>query len=242
MLGILEKLRLHQFHIDLKISLRQSAGKSVIIKGMTLTQLQRDIIVGLLLGDGSLEFDGFKASRLQIKQALAKKEYVLWLYEQLAPLVRTPPKQRPDTLQWYFSTRSLRELEDIRHLFYIEGIKIVPSNIEQILTSPITLAVWFMDDGSLDYREKYHYSFTLSTDSFTVSDVSRLQYILKDRFGIDSTIQTPSCRGKRYTKLYIGKSGRETFLKTVSPYIVSCFAYKIPPTYSLTPQRLISMK
>lgn len=196
---------------------------------MTLTQLQQDIIVGLLLGDGSLEFNGFKGSRLQIKQCESKKEYVFWLYRQLACYVKTPPKQRPDTLQWYFSTRSLRELECYRNIFYVDRIKIVPSNIQDMFLSPVTLAVWFMDDGSLDFREKYHYSFTLSTDSFTVDQVAILQKVLRDRFLIDSTIQTPSCRGKRYTKLYIGKSGRDIFLKTVYPHILSCFAYKIPP-------------
>ena len=81
-----------------------------------LTQIQKDIIVGALLGDGSLEFDKFKASRLQIKQAERKKEYVIWLYENLANLVRTSPKQRVDTRQWYFSTRSLRSLEKFRDL------------------------------------------------------------------------------------------------------------------------------
>ena len=192
-------------------------------------QSQRDILTGLLLGDGCLEFDKFKASRLQVKQSVNKKEYVFWLYQNFSDLVRTAPKQRGDTLQWYFSTRSFPEMETWRQVFYVGRKKIVPKNISKLLTSPITLAVWFMDDGTLDYRIKSHYSFTYSTDAFTVKEVLRLKNVLFENFGIESSIQTPSSRGKKYTKLYIGKKGREQFEKIIRPYILNCFAYKLPP-------------
>lgn len=204
-----------------------------------LSQTQKDIIVGTLLGDGSLEHDRFKASRLQIKQSERKKEYVMWLYENLANLVKTPPKQRPDTRQWYFSTRSLRSLEEYRRLFYENGRKIVPKSINDLLQSPLALAVWFMDDGALDYREKSHYSFSISADDFTVDEAKLLTEVLEKRFGVIASIQTPSSRGKPYTKLYIGKEGRDRFLEIIRPYILSCFEYKLPPNNNLTPQRLI---
>lgn len=204
-----------------------------------LSQKQKDIIVGTLLGDGSLEHDKFKASRLQIKQSERKKEYVMWLYENLANLVRTPPKQRPDTNQWYFSTRSLRSLEEFRRLFYENKRKIVPESIKDLLQSQISLAVWFMDDGTLDYREKSHYSFSISADDFTVDEAKLLTAVLEERFGVISSIQTPSSRGKQYTKLYIGKDGRDRFLEIIRPSILSCFEYKLPPNNNLTPQRLI---
>jgi hypothetical protein len=200
--------------------------------GMQLSQRQKDIVVGTLLGDGCLEFDGFKASRLQIKQCEFKKEYVMWLYEELKNLVRTPPKQRKDDQQWYFSTRSLIELDLYRNIFYKERIKIVPSNIRDLLISPMSLAIWFMDDGTLDYRVKSHYSFNLSTDSFSSENVRLLQEVLYGKFGIPSSIQTPSSRGKKYVKLYIGKDGRKKFLDTVRHYILNCFSYKIPPIIS----------
>jgi len=124
---------------------------------------------------------------------------------------------------------SVRNPPWIWKIFYLNGRKIVPENISTLIVSPLTLAVWFMDDGSLDYRVKSHYSFSFSTDAFKVKEVRLLQNVLKNRFKIESSIQTPSSRGKQYTKLYIGKDGRERFLKIISPYILSCFSYKIPP-------------
>ena len=132
----------------------------------------------------------------------------------------------------------LREFEKWRKTFYHKGKKIVPENIAKIITNPIALAVWFMGDGTLDYRVHSHYSFTLSTDAFTVAEVRLLQNTLLQNFGIESSIQTPSSRGTKYTKLYIGKNGREKFLETIKPYMLNCFAYKIPPQLHLTPQRL----
>lgn len=196
---------------------------------MSFTKKQKDIIIGLLLGDGSLEYDKFKASRLQIKQSESKREYVFWLYDQLKNLVRTGPKQRMDYRQWYFSTKSIVDMEVYRKIFYKNGRKIVPKNISKFIVSPITLAVWFMDDGTLDYRVKSHYSFTFSTDSFSIEEVKLLQTVLKNKFKIESSIQTPSSRGKKYTKLYIGREGRDRFLKIISPYVLKCFSYKIPP-------------
>ncbi len=194
-----------------------------------LSTLQRDILVGLMLGDGHLEFNGYRGTRLQVKQSEEKKEYVFWLYNHFAKLTRTPPQQRHDTGQWYFGTRFFVDFEEIRKYFYEHRTKHVPENIIELFQSPITLAVWFMDDGRLDYRVKSHYAYHISTDSFTEPDVRRLQTLLQKRFGITAKTYLSLCRGKLYPKLYIGKKGRDVFTKTVAPYILPCFDYKTPP-------------
>ena len=228
--------------VELRARSSQAISREVgYTKGVALTQEQKDVLVGLLLGDGSLEFDKFKASRLQIKQAESRAEYVFWLHDFFRDITKTPPQQRKDTKQWYFGTRYVRDLESWRSLFYLNGKKIVPSTIEELIQSPATLAIWFMDDGTLDYRERYHYSFSLSTDSFSREEVKILSRVLWNRFGIKSSVQYPLCRGKRYAKLYIGKDGRDVFLKIIQPFVLSCFSYKLPPQHRLTPQRLSSM-
>ncbi len=158
-------------------------------------------------------------------------EYVFWLYSQFAHMTKTPPQQRPDTRQWYFGTRFFENLEELRNIFYARRTKIVPENISELFQSPLTLAVWFMDDGHLDYREKSHYAYHISTDSFTESEVRMLQKLLLEKFGIVAKTYLSLCRGKKYPKLYIGKEGRDVFTKTVTPYILPCFRYKLPPDY-----------
>lgn len=130
------------------------------------------------------------------------------------------------------------DFEELRQVFYKERTKVIPKSIVDIFDSPITLAVWYMDDGKLDFRSKSHYAYHISTDSFTESEVKILQELLLQRFGIVFNVYMSLCRGKRYPKLYIGKEGRDVFYKTISPFILDCFRYKMPPEYSLTPQRL----
>ena len=194
-----------------------------------LSKQQKDILTGLILGDGHLEFNGCKGTRLQVKQSKEREEYVLWLYEHFKMFVKTPPQQKKDTQQWYFGTRFYEDFEEIRKNFYHNRIKKVPKNIDVFFDSPLTLAVWFMDDGRLDYRAKSHYAYHISTDSFTEEDVKRLQKLLLKRFNIDTKIYLSLCRGKRYPKLYIGKESRDIFTKIITPYILSCFRYKLPP-------------
>lgn len=195
-----------------------------------LTEKQRAIIIGNVLGDGYLEFNGFRGTRLQMKQAERSKEYIWWLYNEFQDICKSEPKQRKDNNQWFFGTRYLDELTILRNIFYdANGKKIVPDDIENLLTDPLTLAIWYMDDGTLDWRPKDHFAFSLTINCFSVEESQKLSQALLKNFSIYSSIQNPLCRGKRYPKLYIGKNGRETFLNLIQPYIIGCFNYKLPP-------------
>ena len=148
-----------------------------------LTKLQRDIVIGTILGDGCIALrydDGI----LKIKQSEQHKEYVFWLYEKLRNLCVSFPKQRKDNNQWYFDTRSIQEFTNFRHLFYPDGKKIIPKNISNLLISPLSLAVWYMDDGTLDYRPKDHFAFYLATHSFSVGDTGSGAYQCKGTVGL----------------------------------------------------------
>lgn len=196
---------------------------------MLIDKKLRDIIVGLLLGDGSFEKKKDTIGiRLQIKQQSKAKEYVDWLYSQLKDCCLSGVKFRKDYSQYYFSTRYLREFKELYNLFYVNGKKIIPTSIKELLTSPISLAIWYMDDGSLDYRPNDHYAFYLASNCFTVEDTKKLTTALRENFGVESTVYNNLCRGKRYSRIYVGAKGRKMFCQTVQPFILNCFSYKLP--------------
>ena len=200
-------------------------------RGMNIpiTKLQREIIIGNILGDGYLCPSKHRTTNLEIKQAERNKEYVFWLYEKLKNLCKSPPRQRKDNLQWYFGTRYTQEFTDLRRIFYLDNKKIIPKNISDLLKSPLSLAIWYMDDGTLDYRPKDHFAFYLMTHCFSVKDTYQLVKTLRKNFGIESTVFNNLIRGKRYSRIYIGTKGRERFIKVVRPYILDCFKHKLPP-------------
>ena len=197
-----------------------------------MTKKQHEIIIGTLLGDAWID-----GKCLRMKQSERYKEYVFWLYSQFENLCKSPPKQRKDNRQWYFQTKFLEDISKYKEIFYKNGKKIVPKNIQELLISPLSLAVWYMDDGSLDFRPKDHYNFSFCTNAFSVKENKLLVEALKKNFGIESNIHTPLCREKRYPEIYIGAEGRDKFFNLIFPNVVSCFSKRLPQ-FALTPQRL----
>ena len=104
----------------------------------------------------------------------------------------------------------------------------MPVEIEKLLVHPLSLAVWFMDDGSLDFRPNSHYAFILHTEGFKKREITLLIETLKKNFGIKASIHKSSYRGRVKHKIYIGKDGRDTFYRLVKPHILSLFNYKLP--------------
>lgn len=155
-----------------------------------LTCLQKDIIVGTLLGDSSLERDKPTHNpRIRFDQSYPQhKSYLESLYVIFANLCGTPPRvhtRKPDKrtgkIYQTIAFKSLRHssLNYYYDLFYIydnngKRRKIVPTNIAELLT-PCALAYWIMDDGGINT-----YNATiLNTDSFTLEEVELLQKALE---------------------------------------------------------------
>jgi hypothetical protein len=147
-----------------------------------LTDVQRSMLIGTLLGDGSLvETSSKKNFRLKIEHGSAQRGYAFWKYECLKPFVLTPPKFQPRNRSWMFRTISHPELTVLGDLFYKKRRKIVPAEIASFLRDAISLAVWFMDDGSKNRND----GLILNTQSFTKHETERLKDCLSTNFDID---------------------------------------------------------
>lgn len=196
---------------------------------MILTLKQQQILVGSILGDGgTYKNKGASNAHYYVKQSKENYEYLHWLFKELKNLCPSKPKQRKDNGQWYFYTSPFEELTKFRKLFYQDSKKIIPFNIKDLLTSPLTLAVWFMDDGTLDYRVKDHCAFHLCTNCFSKKEAYTLVDVLSENFGVFASVHYTLCRGKRHSRVYIGAKGRDRFIKLINPYILKCFRYKLP--------------
>ena len=110
----------------------------------SLTQIQRSIIIGSLLGDGYLRLvPGRSDALLEINHSYSQKEYVDWKFKMLESLCRSAPKMRKGKgngkrMAYRFSTRQSRELTKIYESFYKNKIKQIPSDIT---LDPVMLAV-----------------------------------------------------------------------------------------------------
>lgn len=203
-------------------------------KKLFLSKRQRKILIGLILGDGHLEkLYTSTLGRLKIEHSYKQKDYVDWLCKEFRNWVRTKPKIRKVNTwgklrkNYRFSTYGHRILGEFRRRFYEGKKKIVPDDLEKEI-SPIGLAIWFMDDGSI--KSSRHKGLFLNTQGFKKNDVEKLQKMLENKFGISSTTK----REKNGKQIYLGGESGEKFITLIKPYIICSMKYKIPRALKLT--------
>lgn len=74
-------------------------------------------------------------------------------------------------------TLSGKVFKDLHNKWYENGKKIVPKDLE---LNPITILVWFLDDGCICKKSKTNLVVKFSTDGFNESNVLFLRKILQD--------------------------------------------------------------
>lgn len=196
-----------------------------------LSQRQKDILIGTILGDGHLEQNG-RGVRLRVDHGMTQQDYVLWKYGEFQNLVPSKPrtirsfhmKEQKSYERLHFSTYSNGIFQDWRGLFYKNKIKIIPENINEILVSPLSLAVWIMDDG---YKRNDCNAIRINTDLFQYHEQELLVNCLRKNFSVDSVIHK---KGKTHN-IYIPVKSSKKFCEIVKPHILDSLLYKV----SLTP-------
>jgi len=184
----------------------------------SLTQEQKSIIIGLLLGDGYLRIvPGRKNAFLEINHSLSEKDYADWKYQKLKNLVRSAPKQRKGKgrrIAYRFFTQQHQELTNLYLRFYSSRKKIIP----ELKLNPLIIAVWFMDDGSKSYKTYY-----LNTQRFDYLSQKRLIKMLKEQYRIDSALN----RDKTYYRIRIKQSSAGRFKRIICNYVIPTMKYKL---------------
>jgi hypothetical protein len=195
----------------------------------SLPQNLKNILVGLVLGDLNILKQKTSVNvNLQFCQGTVHKEYLIHLYDLfqiycgMAPktIIRSPDKRTGISYSSiYFRTYALPCFNELYELFYINGIKIVPSNIFELLTVE-GLCYWICDDGSFCKRYQV---ITLSTQSFTFADVELLIKVLNDKFGLKCTIN----KSGNASRIRISAESLPVMQSLLSPIMPSTMRHKI---------------
>lgn len=185
---------------------------------LKLTERQRAIIVGLLLGDGHVETqNGGRTYRLKVEHGSAQMDYVRWLFQELREWI---PANQPyvkirknGTRNVGFTTYSHGCLRFYGQQFYEGKRKRMPKIIGKMI-DPISVAVWFMDDGSR--KSARHFSYILHTLGYTKQDLEIAQKALLSRFGIHTTQHRQK---EKYWRLYIPSGSANQFESLIMEYV-----------------------
>lgn len=127
----------------------------------------KDIIIGSCLGDLCITKQ-FKNAILRFRQGKIHEEYFNHLFELFKGFCAYEKPKVQDHYNKttnktyssiYFNTNSLPCFNEFYDLFYLNGKKIVPKNIDELLTAR-SLAYWSQDDGSWVMGPKLNMDFT----------------------------------------------------------------------------------
>lgn len=196
---------------------------------MKLNKVQREILIGILLGDAHLETqNNGRTYRLKVEHSLKQRFYLEYLYEIFKEWCLSPPREKIKHLKQKiyinlaFTTVSHRSFRFYAHQFYKKGKKNVPKLIHRWLT-PRVLAYWFMDDGSIKSRESK--GVILNTQGYGRQDIQKLIKVLQTKFSLGCKER----KQKEGFQIYISGKSYEKFVELVKPYIIKSMYYKIPP-------------
>src|SRR3990167_5681331 len=137
-----------------------------------MDKIQQAVIIGSILGDGFLQKTGKNHARLRLEHSLKQQDYLIWKCKILNNFFQ----KKPEILErfnlkfgksyQYIRNQSYSGLEfgKLHQLFYVDGKKIIPNKISELLKDPMSLAVWFMDDGYYYPRDRIAYIYLSKLD------------------------------------------------------------------------------
>lgn len=192
---------------------------------------QEQVILGTLLGDSSIRVIQ-NCKFLSFVHSVKQSEYFDYKKNLLGNLMIETTRARGGfkgsavTRRAYsISTLSLNEILSL----CLIGAKRTITKRWGIKLSPISLAFWYMDDGSIQNRlEKTQKpTATLATNRYSFDECKILSEMLLNKFNIHSNINGT----KKGYVLKLTTNGSEIFFSLIAPYVCSSMKYKLPLLY-----------
>lgn len=196
-----------------------------------LTERQKEIIDGGLLGDASIVRSYKTNGRFQKTQTVSSREYLQWHFDELAPFSKFIGNYKQDKVVKIagafakhgkidvctFRTSETKDIGAMREIWYPKGKKIVP---ESVRITPLSLAVWFCDDGTATPETR---SASFCTQGFSVADCFLLSEKIKGAGIVCSVV-----RSGNGPSIYISRRSFSDLMDMIKPHVPwSCFAYKV---------------
>lgn len=208
---------------------------SLLVKGILkkkdrdslyLSKYQRSMLIGILLSDGWMRNKKGWNSKIGLKQSMKNFNYLWEVFINMANICSNYPylgsniKRGKRFYSLQFETRQLKCFDEIRSLFYIDGIgnKIIKEELYDYFDD-IVLAHWIMGDGA----RRNNGGIILCTDSFSIKEVIILMNILNIKLNIKSSIHMDN----KKPRIYINKNNLRLIKHKLIPHFSNHFLYKI---------------
>ncbi len=202
-----------------------------------LSGQQMELILGALMGDGSLSPNprGRSGTRFRMGHGAKQAAYLDWKVSLLGNIGCTLSSNAKGAV--FADLTPLPELAELRETVYFgDGKKHLSWEYLKALT-PFALAVWYMDDGCFTVRSKGVQERTqggtgrieICVQAMSPGSRERLADYLRATHRLDVKVVTRGSRGQAILQFTTAAS--EKFQKLVAPYIHPSMEYKLLPRF-----------
>jgi recombination protein RecA len=198
---------------------------------------QWQLILGSLMGDGNLSAPVRRSdhsARFRMGHGAAQSSYLDW---KVSLLENIPHSMSASTKASFADFTPLGELSELRDIVYQgDGKKHLSWDYLKKLT-PLSLAIWYMDDGSFTLRSKGLQERTrggsgrieFCVEAMSPGSRDRLVEYLRDTRGLDVKLMTHGTR--QMAVLQFTTAASDKFQKLVAPYVHPSMEYKLLPRH-----------
>ncbi len=199
---------------------------------------QWQVVLGSLLGDGNLSPNRRDRNgvRFRLGHGAEQAAYLDWKVSLLANIACSRRTGARGAVFADFT--SLPELGELQRVVYLgDGKRTITEEYLKALT-PLALAIWYQDDGSLTLRSKGQQARTTGNGGriqFCVQAMSegsrdRLVAYLRDTHGFD--VSWRSAGAARQAVLSFTTESSARFMELVAPYVHPSMGYKLPTRFT----------
>lgn len=190
----------------------------------------KQIILGMLLGDASIYRPSKTTRGVSITHSIKQSEYFDFIKMLLGNVINetkgnkggfegSSENRRANSI----ITPSISDL--IINMCEVDNKKHITQNWVDNL-SPMGIAFWYMDDGSISLKENQRPRARFATNGFSFDEVELLKNMLKIKFNIDSKIFD-----YKGATLCLTADSTEKLFSIIFPYICDSMKYKLSPNY-----------
>lgn len=192
-----------------------------------ISQEQKEILCGTLLGDSSIQYypkHNWRAPIFKCDHGPKQKEYAELLYNNLRSIGvtikeyrRIDKRRNKEQVSFTVKSKANPALFEFYNELYNNGKKQITENFLKNFTIK-SLAYLYMDDGYAQSKTAF-----ICTDSFSKKDIKLLRDKIKSDFNLDFHITK---RNKNY-RLRLLRTDFQKFRELMFPYIIDSLKYKL---------------
>lgn len=161
---------------------KMGVSRDQIHSQLCVSNLQHDIIVGNLLGDGHPEQLNCGSVSIHVRHAKDQEEYCQWTLNRLSEFCNHKEIKEQEVDKGmsqntvYFRTKFLPQFNKYKNMT-------IKYQIDELNIN--SLIIWTMDDGNL--RKKYN-AYSISAVRFTKEELNYCMKSIKTKFGLDTIV------------------------------------------------------